>query len=124
MKTAIVVLSDPESGGEEALGRVFNALATAYDLRAQGLQTKVVFQGAGTRWPARLRDAQHPAHALYEAVREDVGGVSCACADVFGARDEAGESGLALLTDNRVPGTSGLASIAKDVAAGWNVVTF
>ena len=32
MKTAIVVLSDPQDGGEEALGRLFNALAVAYDL--------------------------------------------------------------------------------------------
>ena len=31
-KTAIVVLSDP-NGGEEALGRVFNALAAAYDFK-------------------------------------------------------------------------------------------
>lgn len=33
MKTAIVVLSDPKSNTEEALGRVFNALAAAYDFK-------------------------------------------------------------------------------------------
>lgn len=27
MKTAIIILSDPKNGSEEALGRVFNALA-------------------------------------------------------------------------------------------------
>ena len=27
MKSAIVILSDPKSGSEESLGRVFNALA-------------------------------------------------------------------------------------------------
>jgi hypothetical protein len=31
MKAAILVLSDPNHGQEEALGRVFNALATAFD---------------------------------------------------------------------------------------------
>ena len=31
MKAAIIVLSDPKLGSEEALGRVFNALAAAYD---------------------------------------------------------------------------------------------
>jgi hypothetical protein len=31
-RTAVVVLSDPEHGGDEALGRVFNALALALDL--------------------------------------------------------------------------------------------
>ena len=29
MKTAIIIMSDPKSGSEEALGRVFNALALA-----------------------------------------------------------------------------------------------
>ena len=29
MKTAIVILSAPKAGGEEALGRLFNALAAA-----------------------------------------------------------------------------------------------
>ncbi len=32
-KTAIVVLSEPKAGSEEALGRVFNALAAAYDFK-------------------------------------------------------------------------------------------
>ena len=67
MKTAIVVLSDPE-GGEEALGRVFNALAAAYDLKQRRDDVKVVFQGAGTRWAAVLERADHPAHTLYQAV--------------------------------------------------------
>jgi len=33
MKAAIVVLSDPNANSEEALGRVFNGLATAYELK-------------------------------------------------------------------------------------------
>ena len=36
-------------------------------------------------------------------------GVSCGCADVFGATDEAEESGFDLIKDNTIPGTSGLA---------------
>ena len=32
MKTAIIILSDPKSGSEEALGRVFNALALASEV--------------------------------------------------------------------------------------------
>ena len=56
MKTAIVVLSDP-SGGEEALGRVFNALAAAYDFRQRGHAVEVLFQGTGTRWVSALQKA-------------------------------------------------------------------
>jgi hypothetical protein len=36
MKSAIFVLSDPKTGGDEALGRVFNALATAYEYKQAG----------------------------------------------------------------------------------------
>ncbi len=79
MKAAIIVLSDPKSGSEEALGRVFNALAAAYDFKQQGDEVTVRFQGAG-----ELGQAEHPAHIIFEAVKDKVAGVSCGCADVFG----------------------------------------
>jgi len=41
---AIVVLSDPKSGTEDALGRLFNALASAYDFKHSGDDT-ILFQG-------------------------------------------------------------------------------
>jgi hypothetical protein len=124
MKTAIVVLSDPQAGGEEALGRLFNALAAAYDLKQRGEELAIVFQGAGTRWAGHLTRAEHPAHALYAAVAERVAGVSSACADVFGARADAETNGFSLLGDNAVPGTSGLPSLARYLADGYTVVTF
>ncbi|MBT4897583.1 MAG: hypothetical protein HOI59_04805, partial [Nitrospina sp.] len=45
MKTAIVVLSDPKNESEESLGRVFNALATAYDYKNAGKEVSILFQG-------------------------------------------------------------------------------
>src|SRR5690242_14260420 len=107
MKSAIVVLSDP-AGGEEALGRLFNALAAAYDLQQRRHAVEILFQGAGTRWTAHLTRPDHPAHTLYAAVADRVAGVSSACADVFGARGDAETNGFALLGDNALPGTSGL----------------
>jgi len=74
MKAAIVVLSDPKSGSEESLGRVFNALAAAYDFKQQGEEVTVRFQGAGTRWIGELSKAEHPAHDLFEAVKDSVAG--------------------------------------------------
>ena len=70
MKAAIIILSDPKSGSEEALGRVFNALAAAYDFKNKGDEVTVLFHGAGTRWPSELSKADHPAHGLYEAVSD------------------------------------------------------
>lgn len=123
MKAAIIILSDPKAG-EEALGRVFNGLAAAYDFKQKGTEVGIYFLGTGTRWPGALTDAAHPIHALFKAVEDKVVGVSCGCADVFGAREEAVKAGFQLITDNSVPGTSGLPSIAQIAADGYSVFTF
>ncbi|MFA9217862.1 MAG: hypothetical protein ACEQSK_12260 [Sphingomonadaceae bacterium] len=123
MKAAIIILSDPKAG-EEALGRLFNALAAAYDFKHKEIETSIYFQGTGTRWPGVLADTAHPAHGLFKAVQDTVVGVSCGCADVFGAREEASKAGFDLITDNNVPGTSGLPSIAQIHADGFSVFMF
>ena len=124
MKAAIVVLSDPQSGSEEALGRVFNALAAAYDFKRRGDDVSILFHGTGTRWIGTLSDSEHPAHQLFEEVKDTVAGVSCACADVFGATDDVEKSGFELITDNPVPDTPGLPSLQKLTAEGYTILTF
>ncbi len=124
MKAAIIVLSDPKSGSEEALGRVFNALAAAYDFKSAGNEVTVLFQGTGTRWIGELQKKENPAHELFEAVKDKIAGVSCACADVFGGGDEAVESGFSLIKDNTVPGTTGLPSLNHLHAEGYTILTF
>jgi hypothetical protein len=122
-KTAIVVLSDPQ-GGEEALGRLFNALAATYDFKQKRQDVHLVFQGTGTRWTGLLTKSDHPAHALYKAVEDKVDGVSAGCADVFGARQDAERNGFPLIANNAVPGTSGLPSLAAYASDGYTILTF
>lgn len=123
MKVAVIILSDPK-GGEEALGRVFNALALASDARRNGDETELSFAGAGTRWPAELSNVSHPAHALYASVQPLVKGASCGCASVFGATDGVEACHVPMLTDNAIPGTPGLLSIRRYLDAGYQVLTF
>ena len=124
MKAAIVILSDPKSGTEDALGRLFNALASAYDFKHSGDDVTILFQGAGTRWVGEISKADHPAHSLFQEVVDKVAGVSCGCADVFGATEDAEKSGFDLIKDNPVPATSGLPSLRKLVADGYSILTF
>ena len=124
MKAAIIILSDPRSKSEESTGRLFNALASAYDFKRNGNDVTVLFQGAGTRWIGDLGKAEHPMHELFEAVKDTVAGVSCGCADVFGATEEAENAGFELVKDNPVPGTPGLPSLQKLIADGYTVMTF
>ncbi len=124
MKTAIVILSDPKDGSEEALGRVLNGLATAYDFKQAGGEVSILFQGAGTRWIGELAQKEHPAHDLFEAVKDQVAGISCGCADVFGGAEETEKSGLDLIKENPVPGTLGMPSLQKLAAEGSTILTF
>ncbi len=123
MKFTVFVMSDPKAG-EEALGRVFNALAFAADAQANGDDVAIVFQGTGTRWPAELVKLGHPARELYDAVRTLVAGASTACATVFGALDGVKASGLPLLSDNALRGTPGLASMRRHLAEGRTALVF
>lgn len=124
MKTAIIVLSDPNGGSDEALGRVFNALAAAFDFMSQGLEVRLLFQGAGTRWVAELNREDHPAHALYLAVRDSVAGASAGCAAFFDSTADVHDSGIDLISENPVPGTLGLPSLVRLVEQGYRIITF
>jgi len=124
MKVSIVIFSDPKTGSEEALGRVFNGLAAAYDFKHAGDDVSVVFQGTGARWISELNKKDHPAHALFESVKDRVAGVSCGCADVFGGSEDAQQSGFDLIKNNPIPGTSGMSSFRKHVSEGSTVLTF
>ncbi|UOZ05432.1 MULTISPECIES: hypothetical protein [unclassified Amycolatopsis] len=123
-KTAVVVLSDPSTGTDEALGRVFDALATAWEF-AQGGEALVLFQGTGTRWPAVLADPAHPAHELYTAVKKQVATVaSSGCTTVFGATAGIEAEEIKQIGQNQAPGTPGVASIRELVESGYQVLTF
>ncbi|MEN8132912.1 MAG: DsrE family protein [Pseudomonadota bacterium] len=124
MKAAITILSDPKMGSEEALGRVFNALAAAYDFKQQGDDVTVLFQGAGSRWIGELSKSDHPVHGLFEEVKDTVAGVSCGCAEVFGATEDVKNSAFELVKDNAVPGTAGLPSLRKLASEGYTVLSF
>jgi hypothetical protein len=124
MKAAIIIFSDPKSGGEEAVGRCFNGLAAAYDFKQKNTEVAIYFQGTGTRWVGVISNPEHALHSLYNEVSELFAGVSCGCADVFGAREEAEKNGFDLISDNSVPGTSGLPSIAQLSTDGFTVFNF
>ena len=123
MKSAIVILSDPKSG-DDALGRVFNGLAAAYDYKQQGDDVTVLFQGAGTRWIGELSKSDHPVHGLFEAVKDTIAGVSCGCADVFGATEEIEKSAFEFIKGNDVPGTKGLPSLRQLASDGYTIMSF
>jgi hypothetical protein len=124
MKNAIFLLSDPQRGGDDALGRLFNGLALAAESKKAGDDVAVVFAGPGTRWPAELAKLGHPARALYESVRDVVRGASCGCSEVFGAKASVEACEVPLLRDHALAGTSGVASLREYAANGYHTFIF
>ncbi|KAF2989269.1 DsrE family protein (plasmid) [Methylocystis sp. MJC1] len=123
-KTAIVIYSDPKGGTEEALGRLFNALFVAYELKEKKQEVALIFQGTGVRWASVVVKPDHPAHALYNAVKDTVVGVCGACADVFGATNDVKAAGGNLIYEKAIPGTSGIIDITKYLDAGFRVLNY
>jgi hypothetical protein len=123
-KTAIVVFADPKSGGEEALGRLFNAMFLTHELKEKNQDVALIFQGAGSRWPEQVVAPTHPANALYQAVVDKVVGVCGGCADVFGASEGAKASGVKLIHEKAIPGTTGVIDLSRYLDQGYRLVTF
>jgi len=123
MKTAILVISNPD-GGDEALARLFNALVLAHEAKAHGDQTEIAFIGTGTRWPERLSQLGHPANALYNSVRELIVGASRACSARWDATASVEAAGHTLISENKIPGTPGGVSIRHYLADGWQTLVF
>lgn len=122
-KTAVVVFSDPKSGSDEALGRLLNALILTHELRTDGAEVDLIFQGAGSRWPEVVSKPDHPADELYAAVKDRA--VICGgCADVFGATEGATATGLDLVRDRDIPGTTGVADLSKYLGGDTRLVSF
>ena len=123
-KTAIVIFSDPKAGSEEALGRLFNALFLTYDLKDRGEEVALLFQGAGTRWASEVSKTEHPAHAMFSAVKDKIVGVCGGCADVFGAAEDVAATGLPVGRELQIPGVGGIISLGNYLAHGYQLVTF
>jgi hypothetical protein len=124
MKTAIIIMSDPKAGTDEALGRLLNGLALAHACVEAGDEVEIVFNGTGTRWPEELVKVSHPANGLYNAVRHVVKGASRGCSVVFNATQGVEASSVPLLAQQALPGTPGISNLRAYFHEGWRTLVF
>jgi hypothetical protein len=116
-KAAIILLADTESHAD--LGRAVNAMVTAREFKDAGDDVRLIFDGAGTKWPSVLADPGHKSHALYEQVHEVVAGACGFCSRAFDAEAGVTEQHVHLLEEYE-----GHPSIRSLVNDGYQVLTF
>ena len=112
MKVAIVVLSDTATRGDTA--RAANALEAAKAFKASKGDIKLIFDGAGAKWPCELSEPDHALHGLFESVKADITGACGSCAVAFGAKEGVQACGIPLLADYD----------KKLVSQGYRVITY
>ena len=116
-KVAVVILADDES--HDNLGRVVNALELVKELKDNGDDVRVVFDGGGTRWAAKLVDKEHDIHPLLKAVEDKIDGACRFCSKAFGVFEEVKEAGIPLLDEyDQHP------SLRKYIQEGYQLLTF
>lgn len=76
------------------------------------------------RWVHELVNPDHPANPLYNAVSDKVAGACLGCADAFDASEDVGQTGVALVGDTAIPGTSGVMDLSRYLDEGYRIVTF
>jgi hypothetical protein len=123
-KTAIVVFSNPNADGDEALGRLFNALFLTSELKEKDQDVALIFQGTGVRWAGQVTNPDHPAHALFKSVEDKLVGVCGGCADAFGASEVVEKSGLRAIRERPMAGTSGILDLSRYLDDGYRLITF
>ena len=116
-KIAIIILADTETN--EGLGRVVNALAAAGEYNKAGDEVRIVFTGTGTKWPTSLEKSEHPAHGLYEGVKNLIDGACGFCANAFGQTEAMKQYSIKLLTES-----GPFMSYRQYTEAGFQILTF
>lgn len=116
-KAAIIVLADTESHAD--MGRAFNALVAAKEFKESGDEVRLVFDGAGTKWPGTLASPEHLAHEAYQAVSDVVAGACGYCAKAFEAEGSVESAHVHVLDEYE-----GHPSIRSLVSEGYQVITF
>lgn len=116
-KAAVIVLADTERHAD--LARVTNALETVKEFQEAGDDVRLIFDGAGTQWPVKLQQDDHPLHELYQAVEGSVAGVCSFCAGAFDVAEAVEDIDLTTLDT-----FDGHPSIRDLVADDYTVLTF
>ncbi|TAJ08403.1 MAG: hypothetical protein EPO61_09885 [Nitrospirae bacterium] len=114
VKVAILVLADTQSQGD--LARVANALEAVKEFKEAKDDVRLIFDGAGVKWPVDFSKPDHTLNGLFEAVRDRVTGVCGLCAQAFGVQERISLCGIPLF-DRHL-------SLRKFISAGYQVITF
>lgn len=96
-----------------------NALEAVKECQDAKDEVRLIFDGAGVKWPTVLSQTEHPYHGLYQAVKTQVSGVCEYCATAFGVHDAVQACGVPFAADYE-----GHPSFRQLLVDGFQIITF
>ena len=98
-----------------------HVLLNGLDMKAKGMEGKIIVEGAATALLPKLAETGNPLHKLWEKAKSEgiVDGVCKGCAHKMGTVEEAVRQGLTLLDD-----MSGHPSMSGYMADGFEIISF
>lgn len=116
-KMAIILFSEASEGN---MARAFHAMLLTKQLNGSDVESRLIFDGAGTEWIATLANPQHPLHRLFSEVK-GLGYIEGACQFC-----STHHSDPALLEKEGVCSlgeSGGHPDIASKLKEGWQIMT-
>ena len=98
-----------------------HVLLNGLDMKAKGMDSRIIVEGAATALLPKLAEPQNPLHQLWEKAKAQsiVDGACKACAHKMGTLDEAVNHDLTLLDD-----MSGHPAMSRYIEDGFEVISF
>ena len=117
----IAILLHAEPGAHDSMGRAAHSLVYALELKENGHQVKLIFDGGGTGWVPELNKEDHVLHPLFLEVR-DAGLIAASCDFCIGAfgvdKQKVQEAHVPIVAEYM-----GHPSVAKLINEGYQVIT-
>jgi len=118
-KIAIILHAEP--GTHDALGRALHALLYSQELKDNGHDVQLIFDGGGTKWIEEIADPNHKLHPLYQSLKMSgvISGACEYCIEAFdGDKSLVIKEGLTLIDEYQ-----GHPSLATLIDKDYQVIT-
>lgn len=116
-KVLLIIYAGKET--HEGMGRVFNALIAAKELKEAKHDVSLIFDGAGTEWLADIMQESSQMHQLYQTLKDNISAACDFCAGAFKVKEQLQAQKAPLVGQYE-----GHPSFRKYVEEGYQIVTF
>ncbi|MEX1014029.1 MAG: DsrE family protein [Candidatus Paceibacterota bacterium] len=116
-KLMVVLLSDTST--HENMGRALHALLYAKQAKDAGMDVKLIFDGGGVEWAAKLADKEHQMHELYKELLDSgvIEGVCAFCSEAFEVETKLKETEVSFVDEDE-----GHPNVGKRIANDWQIL--